>query len=117
MDVRPQGVEEGQGKLLLDIVKLLQTHNFNFVANINFRGGADSLFFESSLSTFSLATPEEMFAISLNRLDRLRLISASSEVLHCVGSVIQQSWARGIQQVRSYHARYYMYAVRRSDLN
>ena len=91
-------------QLLLDLVKLLQTHNFNFVANINFRGAADSLFFESGLSNFSLATPEEMFAISLNRLDRLRLISASSEVLHCVGSVIQQSWARGIQQVRSYHA-------------
>ena len=91
-------------QLLLDIVKLLQTHNFNLVANINFRGAADSLFFESRLTSFSLATPEEMFVISLNRLDRLRLISASSEVLHCVGSVIQQSWARGIQQVRSYHA-------------
>ena len=79
-------------------MKLLQTHNFNLVANINFRGGLDTLFFESRLTTFSLATPEEMFVLSLNRLDRLRLISANSEVLHCVGSVIQQCWNRGIQQ-------------------
>ena len=39
-----------------------------------------------------------MFVLSLNRLDRLRLISANTEVLHCVGSVIQQCWNRGIQQ-------------------
>ena len=85
-------------------MKLLQTHNFKLVANINFRGAADSLFFESRQTSFSLATPEEMFVMSLNRLDRLRLISASSEVLHCVGSVIQQSWSRGLQQVRTYHS-------------
>ena len=55
------------------------------------------------LYTFSLATPEEMFAVSLNRVDRLRLISAPSDVQHNVGGLIQQSWSRGIQQVRSYH--------------
>ena len=75
---------------------MLQTQNFTFVANINFRGAADSLFFEShqsgggggpGASVFSLARPEEMFAISLNRTDRLRLISANSDVQHNVGAL------------------------------
>ena len=82
-------------QLLLDLVKMLQTQNFQFVANINFRGAADSLFFEShqsggggpGASVFSLARPEEMFAISLNRTDRLRLISANSDVQHNVGAL------------------------------
>ena len=54
-------------QLLLDIVKLFQTQNFKLVANINFRGSADSLFFESKVQSFSLATPEEMMMVSLNR--------------------------------------------------
>ena len=84
---------------MLNLVKLLQTQNFKLVANINFRGSADSLFFESKVSAFSLATPEEMFAVSLNRTDRLRLISSSGDVHHNIGAVVQQTWSRGMQQV------------------
>ena len=90
-------------QLLLDLVKLLQTQYFKFVANINFKGTSDCFFFEPRSCPFGLPTPELMFAISLNRTDRLRLIAAPSDVLHIVASVIQQCWARGIQQVKAYH--------------
>ena len=90
-------------QLLLDLVKLLQTQNFKFVANINFKGTSDCFFFEPKNCPFGLPTPELMFAISLNRTDRLRVISAPSDVLHLVAAVIQQEWARGIQQVKAYH--------------
>ena len=86
-------------QLLLDIVKLFQTQNFKLIANVNFRGSTDSLFFESRVQSFGLATPEEMFAVSLNRVDRLRLVASNSDLQHNVGSLIQQTWARGIQQV------------------
>ena len=92
-----QGVQLRQ--LLLDIVKLFQTQNFKLIANVNFRGSTDSLFFESRVQSFGLATPEEMFAVSLNRVDRLRLVASNTELQHNVGSLIQQTWTRGIQQV------------------
>ena len=91
-------------QLLLDLVRLLQSQDFRFVANINFKGTLDSFFFESRRSlSFGLPSPETMFAVSLNRSDRLRVISAPPEVLHQVAGLVQQSWSRGIQAVRSYH--------------
>ena len=91
-------------QLLLDLVRLLHSQDFRFVANINFKGTLDSFFFEARRSlSFGLPSPETMFAVSLNRSDRLRVISAPPEVLHQVAGVVQQSWSRGIQAVRSYH--------------
>ena len=69
----------------MDLVKLFQSQNFKYIASINFRGAADSLFFEVKQQSFGLATPEEMFALSLNRVDRLRLISANADVQHRSG--------------------------------
>ena len=66
-------------------MKLFQSQNFKYIASINFRGAADSLFFEVKQQSFGLATPEEMFALSLNRVDRLRLISANADVQHRSG--------------------------------
>ena len=91
-------------QLILDLVKLLQSQNFKLVANINFRGAADSLFFESRLSSFQLPSPEEMFLVSLNRTDRVRVLSTNSDVVHNIGSLIQQSWSRGMQQVNNCQA-------------
>ena len=39
-------------QLLLDLVKLLQEHGFNFVTNLNLNGWADSLFFEQTDNRF-----------------------------------------------------------------
>ena len=69
------------------------------VSKININQSEQSFDWPMTGHTFSLATPEEMFVVSLNRTDRIRLISASSDVQHNVGAVITQSWPKGIQQV------------------
>jgi hypothetical protein len=38
----------------------------------------------------SLATPESMFVLSLNRTDRLRLLAAPPEVIHLVARAVHQ---------------------------
>ena len=45
--------------------------------------------------------------MSLNRVDRLRLLASNSEIQHNVGSLVQQAWARGIQQVITIHRLHY----------
>ena len=39
---------------------------------------------------FSLATPESMFCLSMNKYDRLRVVGAPADVLHLIPGLIQQ---------------------------
>jgi hypothetical protein len=39
-------------QLVLDLVKLLQEHGFNFVTSLNLNGGADTMFFEQTENRF-----------------------------------------------------------------
>ncbi|XP_023342156.1 uncharacterized protein LOC111711902 [Eurytemora carolleeae] len=91
-------------KLILSVLKLFQSHSIHFTAKVNFNRSTDSVFFLCDESSFSLATPENMFCLSLNKYDRLRVIEAPSDVLHLLPGLIQQSWPYGIQQVRDYHS-------------
>ena len=59
-----------------------------FVANINFKGTLDSFFFEARRSlAFGLATPEVMFAVTVEQ--------TNTALLYCPGESQQDGQAEG----------------------
>ena len=66
------------------------------MTNLNVKGTTDSLLFQHKESL--QASPEDMLMISLNRNDRLRLISCPTYVITAVEDVISQHW--GLQNCK-----------------
>ena len=80
-------------KMILKAIQIARNHKFELVTNVNLKGTTDSLMFQHKVSLQSGA--EDMFAMSLNRNDRLRLICAPSYIVTASEEVLSQHW--GIQ--------------------
>jgi len=80
-------------KMILDVIETARKYKFELVTNINLKGTTDSLMFQHKMSLQSGS--EDMFAMSLNRNDRLRLICAPSYIVTACEEVLSQHW--GIQ--------------------
>ena len=63
-------------------------HNYDLVTNINTKGKTDSLFFQHNMTLYG--SPEDMFILSLNNDDKIRLIRAPDGILKLVGDVIKR---------------------------
>ena len=85
-------------KMILEVIKLSRSYKYELVTNINIKGTTDSLLFQHRGSL--LDNPEDMFIMSLNRNDRLRLIGAPSYVEIKTEEVIGEHW--GVQGVGEY---------------
>lgn len=68
------------------------------MTNLNTKGTTDSLLFQHR--NCLQASPEDMLMISLNREDRLRLISCPGYVISAVEEVITHHWEQGLQASR-----------------
>ena len=80
-------------RMILEVVKIARKHKFELVTNLNLKGTTDSLLFQHKASL--LDGPEDMFLMSLNRNDRLRLICAPSYIVTAGEEMISQNW--GVQ--------------------
>ena len=58
------------------------------MANISTKGTTDSIFFQQSKTMYG--SPEDMFILSLNNNDKIRLITAPDYVHSLVGDVIKR---------------------------
>ena len=67
------------------------------ISNLNTKGTTDSMLFQHNpnLSDFS---QEDLFILSLNRNDRIRLISAPDYIVTSTAEVVTSSWDKGIQE-------------------
>ena len=65
------------------------------MTNLNTKGTTDSLLFQHRDGL--QGSPEDMLMISLNREDRLRLVSCPSYVTTAVEEVVRQHWEQGLQ--------------------
>ena len=68
------------------------------VVNIDTKGTTDSLFFQEKPCLFG--SPEDMFIMSLNRYDRLRLIDAPEHMEKVMEDVAQKHW--GVKSTQKY---------------
>eukprot|EP00794_Sanderia_malayensis_P017978 gene17978-19775_t len=93
------GAENIQSKTLIRmLINNVSSKQWGLYGSANLKDTADSLFFRyDSLQPLdgSLAT---VFAISLNKNDRLRCIDAPAGVSECVKKVIVDHWHRGLQK-------------------
>ena len=80
-------------RVIMEVIRAARRHKFELVTNLNLTGTADSLLFQHKASLQD--APEDMFLISLNRDDRLRLVAAPSYVVTATEEVVAQLW--GVQ--------------------
>ena len=85
-------------KMILQVIKVARSHKYELVTNLNIKGTTDSLLFQHKRSL--LDNPEDMFIMSLNRNDRLRLIGAPSYIELMTEEIISHNW--GEQGVGEY---------------
>ena len=72
----------------MDIQCTICRHNYALTANINTKGKTDSLFFQHNMTLYG--SPEDMFILSLNEDDKIRLIRAPDYIIKLVGAVIRR---------------------------
>ncbi|KAF9897589.1 hypothetical protein BX616_005313, partial [Lobosporangium transversale] len=85
-------------RLVVDILKTMAQHGWTLIQSADVSRKEyekDSLFFESSALQPVDVGPIDMFAISLNRTDRIRLIDAPSEFRDIVRQAIKTQWKLG----------------------
>jgi len=83
-------------KMILKVIQTARQYKYELVTNLNVKGTTDSLLFQHKRSL--QASPEDMMMISLNRNDRLRLISSPTYVMTAVEEVVSQHW--GLQNCK-----------------
>ena len=89
-------------KMVLAVIRVARTHKYELVTNLNTKGTTDSLLFQHKCSL--LTSPEDMFIMSLNRNDRLRIIGAPSYIESEAEEVVAEHW--GVQGVAPYAGSY-----------
>ena len=82
--------EEGVSlrQLLMEMIRVMRKYNYVIVANISTKGTTDSIFFQQSKRLYG--SPEDMFILSLNNNDKIRLITAPDYVQGLVEEVIRR---------------------------
>ena len=89
-------------KMVLAVIRVARGHKYELVTNLNTKGTTDSLLFQHKSSL--LNTPEDMFIMSLNRNDRLRIIGAPNYIEIEAEEVVAEHW--GVQGVAPYAGSY-----------
>ena len=89
-------------KMVLAVIRVARGHKYELVTNLNTKGTTDSLLFQHKSSL--LNTPEDMFIMSLNRNDRLRIIGAPNYIEIEAEEVVGEHW--GVQGVAPYAGSY-----------
>lgn len=87
-------------RLLASILKSMAEFGWNLVQAVNVskkNNDKDTLFFEKGMSDPDV----ELFAMSLNMYDRIRIIDAPS-LADCVKDAIKRHWPYGIKNERTY---------------
>ena len=84
-------------KMLLEVIRVARKHKYDLISSLNVKGTTDSLMFQynSALSDFH---QDDMFIMSLNRHDRLRLISAPDYIVTTAAELVTKHWEKGIQE-------------------
>ena len=84
-------------KMLMEVIQVARKHKYDLICNLNTKGTTDSLMFQHNpnLSDFR---QEDMFIMSLNRNDRIRLISAPDYIVTSTADVVTSYWDKGIQE-------------------
>merc|ERR1719315_308662 len=77
-------------QLLMEMIRVMRRHNYSLLANINTKGTTDSLFFQHNMALYG--SPDDMFIMSLNNDDKIRLIRAPDYIITMVGEVIKRTW-------------------------
>jgi len=80
-------------RMILEVIRTARRHKYDLVTNLNLKGTTDSLMFQHKMSLSDSA--EDMFAMSLNRNDRLRLLCAPSYVVTSTEELVTDNW--GVQ--------------------
>ena len=82
--------EEGVSlrQLLMEMIRVMRRYNYAIVANISTKGTTDSIFFQQSKNLYG--SPEDMFIMSLNNDDKIRLITAPDYVHGIVRDAIRR---------------------------
>ena len=83
--------------MLLEVIRVARKHKYDLISSLNVKGTTDSLMFQynSALSDFH---QDDMFIMSLNREDRLRLISAPNYIVTTAAELVTKYWEKGIQE-------------------
>ncbi|KAG0251408.1 hypothetical protein BG011_007626 [Mortierella polycephala] len=94
-------------RLIVSVLKTMVQHGWELIqaADVSKKNtDKDSLFFEYiEQSTEMVDTGEiDMFAVSFNRYDRLRIIDGPARIIPTVREAIQQQWRSGIQEEQIY---------------
>lgn len=81
--------------MLLRVIEIAQANRYELVTNLDIKGTTDCMMFQytESLSGSS----QKLMMISLNGTDKMRLISAPTEVISTIEGVINDFWHRGLQ--------------------
>ena len=85
-------------RMVLAIIRVARSHKYELVTNLNTKGTTDSLLFQHKSSL--LNSPEDMFIMSLNRNDRLRIIGAPAYIETEAEEVVAEHW--GVQGAAPY---------------
>jgi len=91
-------------QLLMEMIRVMRRHNYSLLANINTKGTTDSLFFQHNMALYG--SPDDMFILSLNNDDKIRLIRAPDYIITMVGEVISRTWSDGLQKEGEYCGSY-----------
>jgi len=103
--------KEGKGKegvklrqLLMEMIRVMRRNNYALLVNINTKDKTDSLFFQHNMALYG--SPEDMFIMSLNDEDKIRLIRAPDYIIKLVGEVIKRTWRRVLKWEGKYCGSY-----------
>ena len=89
--------------LLQNIISTLYRYQYVYTVNVNLKSTADSLYFRFDPNV-PVAAAAQFCTISLNRTDRLRVISAPDSIVNMIRGVIQATWSHGtIQEEKDHH--------------
>ncbi|KAG0353821.1 hypothetical protein BC939DRAFT_472769 [Gamsiella multidivaricata] len=107
-----QGIEAVRSRrLLTGVLRTMAQNGWNLIqaADVSKKqGDKDSLFFESVSQATGIVDvgAVEMFAMSFNRTDRIRLIDAPADIPALIKHAVQTQWKFGIQQEQIYDTSY-----------
>ena len=89
-------------KLIIEIVGVLGQYRYKLSGATNIKGGTDSYIFMYD-PEFALNGPGDLAMLSLNRLDRIRLINFDRQVCDTVKMVITRAYQREEPPEADYH--------------
>ncbi len=88
--------------LLQNIIATLYCYQYVYTVNINLKGSADSLYFRYDADV-PVGVTAQFCTISLNRIDRIRLICCPDSVVNMIRGVIQRVWWHGSIEGKNDH--------------